>query len=51
VTVRVPLNARQRSAMSAALKRGRRVRVRVRVRGTAKGLRTATVVRRVSVRR
>jgi hypothetical protein len=51
VVVRLPLGARQRKAIAGALQRGRRVRVRVRVQGSAAGLATATVLRRVSVRR
>jgi hypothetical protein len=51
VTVRLPISARQRRAIAGALDRGRRVRVRVTVRAAAAGLRTATVVKRVAIRR
>ena len=51
VVVRLPIGARQRRALARALEGGRRVQVRVNVRGAAKGLKTATVTRRVTVRR
>lgn len=51
VVVRLPIGVRQRKALARALDRGRRVQVRVNVRGAAKGLKTATVTSRVTVRR